>query len=101
MAALGFRNIWLLELDLAQKEEGRHHATNSVYYQPENKEWDDIYRSRFDRIVPGNFGGEVRTFWAFDAGRHGIAAACRFFWRDARQLQRRSARRTDRRSHPA
>lgn len=79
MAALGFRNIWLFGLDLAQKEEGRHHATDSVYYQPENKDWDDIYRRRFDRVVPGNFGGEVRTFWAFDSGRHGIAAACRFF----------------------
>lgn len=79
VAALGFRNIWLFGLDLAQKEDGCHHARDSVYYQPEHKKWDDDYRRRFDRIVPGNFGGEVRTFWAFDSGRYSLAKAQQYY----------------------
>ena len=79
VAALGFRNIWLFGLDLAQKEEGRHHAKDSVYYDPENAAIDEDYRRRFNRVVAGNFGGTVRTFWAFDAGRHMLGRAQRHF----------------------
>ena len=79
VAAMGFRNIWLIGLDLGQKEEGRHHARDSVYYRPEHANLDEDYRRRFNRIVPGNFGGEVRTFWAFDLGRRMLANAQRYY----------------------
>ena len=79
VAAMGFRNIWLIGLDLGQKEEGRHHARDFVYYRPEHADLDEDYRRRFNRIVPGNFGGEVRTFWAFDLGRRMLANAQRHY----------------------
>jgi Glycosyltransferase Maf N-terminal domain/6-hydroxymethylpterin diphosphokinase MptE-like len=79
VAALGFRNIWLFGLDLAQKEEGRHHAKDSVYYEPSNAAIDEDYRRRFNRVVAGNFGGTVRTFWAFDSGRYMLGKAQRHF----------------------
>jgi hypothetical protein len=75
---LGFRNITLFGLDLGQKDARRHHAKDSVYYSAEHGEWDDIYRKRVDRKVPGNFGGEVLTWWAFDAGRKMLAAVQRY-----------------------
>ncbi|MBK8908788.1 MAG: motility associated factor glycosyltransferase family protein [Rhodospirillales bacterium] len=71
VAELGFREIYLFGIDLAQKESGRHHAKDSVYF--ENAEWDEIYRKRFDRVVPGNFGGIVETCWNFDLGRQMLA----------------------------
>lgn len=70
MTALGFRNIWLFGLDLATRDVARHHAADSLYYKPENAELEKAYLQKWDRVVPGNFGGEVRTFWAFDFGRY-------------------------------
>lgn len=75
---LGFRNIYLFGLDLGQKDAHRHHAKDSVYYSAEHGAWDEIYRKRVDRRVPGNFGGEVLTWWAFDAGRKMLAAVQRY-----------------------
>jgi hypothetical protein len=68
-AYLGFTEIYLFGIDLAQKQKGRHHAKDSVYFKEEHTDLDEIYVKRFDRKVPGNFGGTVETFWAFDMGR--------------------------------
>lgn len=68
-AYLGFSQIYLFGIDLAQKQPGRHHAKDSVYFNEENTDLDEMYVKRFDRKVPGNFGGTVETFWAFDMGR--------------------------------
>ncbi len=75
MATLGFRTIYLFGVDLGQKEAGRHHAKDSVYFREEHADLDQTYRKRFDRTVPGNFGGTVETFWAFDMGRVMLARA--------------------------
>lgn len=69
MAVLGFKTFYLLGLDLGQRQTGRHHARDSVYYAAEHAHLDEVYRRRFDRRVPGNFGGEVETWWAFDIAR--------------------------------
>ena len=69
LAALGFREIYFFGLDLAQKQDGHHHAKDSLYFEDEHADLDEMYRKRFNRPVPGNFGGTVTTFWAFDLGR--------------------------------
>ncbi len=79
VTCLGFREIYLFGLDLAQKEAGRHHAKDSLYFKDEHADLDEMYRKRFNRVVPGNFGGTVDTFWAFDAGRHGIARLQQYY----------------------
>lgn len=68
-AFLGFTQVYLFGIDLAQKQKGRHHAKDSVYFKEEHADLDEVYVRRFDRKVPGNFGGTVETFWAFDMGR--------------------------------
>lgn len=69
VAGMGFSQIYLFGLDLAQKEPGRHHAKDSLYFEDQHADLDEIYRKRFNRDVPGNFGGTVQTYWAFDSGR--------------------------------
>jgi len=69
-AHLGFTQIYLFGTDLGQKPGWRHHAKDSVYFKEEHADLDEKYVKRFDREVPGNFGGTVETFWAFDLGRH-------------------------------
>jgi len=68
-AYLGFTQIYLFGVDLAQKKGGRHHARDSVYFKEEHTDLDEMYVERFNREVPGNFGGTVETFWLFDLGR--------------------------------
>ncbi|MGF1641970.1 MAG: motility associated factor glycosyltransferase family protein [Rhodospirillales bacterium] len=68
-AFLGFSQIYLFGIDLAQKLTGRHHSKDSIYFTDEHADLDEMYVKRFDREVPGNFGGTVETFWAFDLGR--------------------------------
>ncbi len=70
---LGFRNIYLFGVDSGQKEKGLHHAKDSPYYLKENLDLEEECRDRYDRVVPGNFGGTVKTFWAFDIGRRLLA----------------------------
>ncbi len=66
---LGFRNVYLFGVDLAQKAKGQHHAKDSIYYAHHHASLDDLYVKRFDRSVPGNFGGTVETWWAFEMAR--------------------------------
>lgn len=68
---MGFQNVYLFGMDLGQREGGAHHAKDAVYNDKDRGELDKLYVKRFQeaRIVPGNFGGRVRTFWAFDMGR--------------------------------
>lgn len=79
MAGMGFREIYFFGLDLAQKEPGRHHAKDSLYFEDKHADLDEIYRKRFNRTVPGNFGGSVQTFWAFDSGRQMLSRVQRLY----------------------
>lgn len=79
IATLGFTNIFLFGIDLGWKDSSRHHHRDSVYFKHGNEKYDSLYQQREDRSVPGNFGGNVRTFWAFDLGRHMLATALRSY----------------------
>jgi hypothetical protein len=79
MAATGFSEIYFFGLDLAQKEQGRHHAKDSLYFEDKHADLDEIYRKRFNRSVPGNFGGTVQTYWAFDSGRQMLSRVQRLY----------------------
>jgi hypothetical protein len=79
VAGLGFGEIYFFGLDLAQKEPGRHHAKDSLYFEEKHADLDETYRKRFNRAVPGNFGGTVQTFWAFDSGRQMLSRVQRLY----------------------
>lgn len=66
MAALGYRQIYLIGTDMGFPDD-RHHANKSVYYsdQGDDKKLFEIRKNNL-RKVPGNFGGELFTdqiFW--------------------------------------
>jgi hypothetical protein len=79
VAGLGFGEIYFFGLDLAQKEAGRHHAKDSLYFEDRHADLDEMYRKRFNRTVPGNFGGAVQTYWAFDSGRQMLSRVQRLY----------------------
>ncbi|MDZ3837745.1 MAG: 6-hydroxymethylpterin diphosphokinase MptE-like protein [Rhodospirillales bacterium] len=79
VAGLGFGEIYFFGLDLAQKEPGRHHAKDSLYFEDRHADLDEVYRKRFNRSVPGNFGGTVQTYWAFDSGRQMLSRVQRLY----------------------
>lgn len=66
---LGFQNVYFFGVDCGQKEVGLHHSKDAIYYQKKHVHLDEQYRKRPDRVLPGNFGGEVKSFWAYDLGR--------------------------------
>jgi hypothetical protein len=70
--ALGFRNVYLFGVDCGQRGKGKHHAKDSLYFKDGFEDWDEECTNRYDRIVPGNFGGKAETFWAFDLSRRMI-----------------------------
>lgn len=76
-AALGFRNIYLFGVDCGQKGRGQHHSKDSLYFIDGFEDWDEECQNRYDRIVPGNFGGKSETFWAFDLSRRMITESQR------------------------
>lgn len=71
--AMGFMDIHLIGVDFGMTDDGKHHASNSVY--------DDMNRARYngklpprpkktnEPMVPGNFGGEVETRHVWDMSR--------------------------------
>jgi hypothetical protein len=71
--ALGFRNVYLFGVDCGQKGKGQHHSKDSLYFIDGFEDWDEECQNRYDRIVPGNFGGKAETFWAFDLSRRMIS----------------------------
>ena len=77
-AALGFRNIFLFGVDCGQKDSKNHHSKDSLYFADGFEDWDEECQNRYDRVVPGNFGGTVETFWAFDTSRRSITEAQRY-----------------------
>ncbi len=70
--ALGFRNVYLFGVDCGQKGRGQHHSKHSLYFIDGFEDWDEECQNRYDRVVPGNFGGTAETFWAFDLSRRMI-----------------------------
>ncbi|MCS7083440.1 MAG: DUF115 domain-containing protein, partial [Aquificaceae bacterium] len=62
---LGFREIYLVGLDLGSKIPELHHSTNTNYYNSDSF-MSKLPHSRFDKVVKANFGGQAYTnsyFW--------------------------------------
>ncbi|MDR7089422.1 motility associated factor glycosyltransferase family protein [Cellvibrio fibrivorans] len=62
-AALGFKNIYLVGLDLGFASDGTHHSSLSKHYdvKDEHQESLNLYKAETagNKKFPGNFGGEV------------------------------------------
>lgn len=73
-ASMGFLDVHLIGVDLGIKEEGRHHAKNSIYYDYENlaKRQNTNYKPKYSsstKTREGNFGGLVKTPPVLDMAR--------------------------------
>lgn len=69
--ALGFKNIYLLGVDLGFKSHDHHHSKGSAYYQADTgKSWHDSRKSAGEGIpVKGNFTPVVLTKYEFQLSR--------------------------------
>ncbi|MBU2869973.1 6-hydroxymethylpterin diphosphokinase MptE-like protein [Colwellia sp. E2M01] len=56
---LGFKNFYLMGIDLGHKKGGNHHSKKSLYYSEDEQDL-DLYRINNDSLVEldGNFGGK-------------------------------------------
>ncbi|OEJ68271.1 motility associated factor glycosyltransferase family protein [Magnetovibrio blakemorei] len=72
---IGFRLVYLFGMDLGFADPTVHHSENSVYRKVDGRHNFGI--SPWDRVVPGNFGGEVKSTsvmqWARDTLEVSIA----------------------------
>lgn len=63
--AMGFKEIYLLGVDLGVREDGAHHSSLSLYYDLEKKTqkkgFSGFERKAGDYEIPGNFGDKVTT----------------------------------------
>ena len=71
--AMGFKQIYLLGIDLGMGKQGEHHSKLSIYHDLEEKTQtkghSDFEDTRHNFDVPGNFGGSVSSNIYFDATR--------------------------------
>ncbi|CAA7618665.1 motility associated factor glycosyltransferase family protein [Magnetospirillum sp. UT-4] len=70
--SLGFRDIYLFGVDCGKPRHGEaHHSRHTVYFQDNFKDLELLMAADFenDRVLPGNFGGEFVTGWAYDSSR--------------------------------
>ncbi|WP_126444176.1 motility associated factor glycosyltransferase family protein [Sulfuricystis multivorans] len=74
---LGFKKICLFGVDVGYKDEARHHARDTVYHGKLPKE--DRLRRLIGNVAtkhltaPGNFGGSVKTNFAFESARQHLS----------------------------
>ncbi len=68
---MGFKNIYLFGVDCGRYAGGGHHHKDHIYY---DIGLDEEFEKRFDRSVPGNFGGTVETGHFFDVSRQSLAS---------------------------
>ena len=80
-AALGFKNIYLVGLDLGFASDGSHHSSLSKHYdvKDEHQESLNLYKAENsgNKKVPGNFGGEVTTTSVYSHSRISIETLLR------------------------
>lgn len=69
----GFKKIFLAGVDVGYKDEEKHHSQHTVYLKdmPEDDHLKELLSKRPDseKVVPGNFGGEVTTDKILDMTR--------------------------------
>ncbi len=66
----GFKEIYLIGVDLGFKDTEYHHSKDSVYFE----KFKDVYKATTNgnKVLPGNFSDVVHTTAHFDFGRHVI-----------------------------
>lgn len=84
---LGFRNVYLLGVDLGFRSEEHHHSKASVYFEGQNSVSADLkqivdvthkrHREAGAREVEGNFGGKVFSTDTFTHSRDSMAMTLR------------------------
>ncbi|OAN49306.1 hypothetical protein A6A04_04110 [Paramagnetospirillum marisnigri] len=76
--SLGFREVYLFGLDFGARDPDYHHSRHSVYFTYQDESELATYTPYdFDKILPGNFGGQVRSGWVLDWGRESVVNAIR------------------------
>lgn len=70
-ATLGFRQIFLVGTDCGARRKDEHHISGAYKFETEEekRKHDEMWAQRFDRQVPGNFGGKVYSAWHLDLSR--------------------------------
>jgi len=76
---LGFKEIYLFGVDLGMQDESKHHASDSQYYDNENKPLFAESEKRVNIRRPGNFGGEVITTAIMDTSRANMELALELY----------------------
>lgn len=64
---IGFRLVYLFGMDMGFADPGAHHAVNSVYREQDGKH--NFGTMPWDQVVPGNFGGEVKSTYVMQWAR--------------------------------
>lgn len=75
--AMGFHNVYLFGVDNGYKEQSHHHSRLSIYFDEDGQDLEDVTAlivGNADPVVPGNFGGEVRSPFIFNASRRILEA---------------------------
>lgn len=67
-AMTGFKEIYLFGVDCGFREgsENEHHSQHSIYFTENKPIETSTLVKRYDRLLPGNFGGQIRSEWVFD-----------------------------------
>ncbi|HTH16620.1 MAG TPA: 6-hydroxymethylpterin diphosphokinase MptE-like protein, partial [Magnetospirillum sp.] len=70
-ATLGFRTVYLIGADCGARRKDDHHVKGAYKFESEEEKakHDKMWADRFDREVPGNFGGKVYSAWHLDLSR--------------------------------
>lgn len=64
---IGFRLVYFFGMDLGFADPDAHHSVNSVYREQDGKH--NFGTIPWDQIVPGNFGGEVKSTYVMQWAR--------------------------------
>lgn len=70
LLAAGFKNLYLVGLDVGYRKLDHHHSKESAYYTEFDGEFATVKAQ--DKKVPGNFGSEVYTETVYDYSRHAL-----------------------------
>ncbi len=76
---MGFKEIYLLGVDLGMKDAEKHHASSSQYYTEDKEKLPNFSESekRVNIEVDGNFGGKIYTTANLDTSRANMEIAIR------------------------
>lgn len=80
--AMGFRNVYLFGVDNGYRDQSHHHSRLSIYFDDQGQDLADVTAlivGNEDPVVPGNFGGEVRSPFVFNASRRILEGTLQYY----------------------